>query len=101
MIPAREVLFTARSLAGFSHVTEDALAAFRDARVRRLIRHAYDRVPWYHSLFEAHGIRPADIRGVRDLPRVPATGRAELQACAAEAVVARGIDLGRLVVNRT
>lgn len=50
-----------------------------DTRVRRLIRHAYDNVPYYRQLFDSHRIRPADIQGVKDLRRIPVSTKQDLQ----------------------
>ena len=44
-----------------------ALIRYQSERLRRLVRHAYERVPYYRSLFDRHRLRPEDIRGVEDL----------------------------------
>jgi phenylacetate-CoA ligase len=81
--------------------TREAIRAFQDAQLRRLVTHAAERVPRYRRLFAAHGVRPGDVRGVDDLGRLPMTERREIQASAAEDLVAGGIDPERLIVRRT
>ncbi|MEP7028050.1 MAG: phenylacetate--CoA ligase family protein [Candidatus Eisenbacteria bacterium] len=47
------------------------LRARQDARVRELVAWAHARVPYYREVFAERGLRPADIRGALDLPRLP------------------------------
>lgn len=47
------------------------LAEHREMRLRRLVRHAYERTPYYRELFDRHGLAVTDIRAVSDLARVP------------------------------
>ncbi len=51
------------------------LEAYQSERLRALVRHAYERVPYYRQLYDAHGVRPEDIRGVADLARLPIATR--------------------------
>ncbi|HXJ83139.1 MAG TPA: hypothetical protein VMS64_31205 [Candidatus Methylomirabilis sp.] len=77
------------------------LLAFRDAQLRRLVRHAYDRVPHYRRQFDDHGVRPEDIRTADDLPRLPLTTREELQALPLSDRLERGADPERLITRET
>lgn len=77
------------------------IEAFRDARLRELVRHAWERVPYYRRLFGRHGITPRDIGGVADLAAIPTTSKKTLQALPAEDLLARGVDAERLVAHRT
>jgi phenylacetate-CoA ligase len=64
----------------------------QDRALRSIVRHAYENVPHYRRLFDAHGVKPDDVR---------TTSRDELRLAPAEDVVARGIRPDRLVVHRT
>ena len=79
----------------------EKLRRFRDRRVRELVRHAYDNVPYYRRLFDEHGVRPGEIEGVADLPRIPITTRKVLQETPLAERVSRGIDPDKLVTRRT
>jgi phenylacetate-CoA ligase len=81
--------------------TRDALLAFQDVQLRRLVAHAWANVPRYHRLFEHHGLRPDDVRGRADLARIPITTRADLQGAAPQDLVARGARLDRLDLHAT
>jgi len=40
-------------------------------RLRSLIKHAYENVPYYHALFKERDLRPEDIKTVEDLNKLP------------------------------
>ena len=79
----------------------EALIRYQSERLRRLVRHAYENVPYYRTLFDRHGLKPEHIRGVEDLTKIPISSRREIQALPADQIVARGIDPERLEVHRT
>ena len=74
---------------------------FQSRQLRRLVRHAYERVPYYQRLFRNAGLRWQDFRGVEDLERIPITSRQTLQSLPAHDLVASGFDVRKLVVHRT
>ena len=47
------------------------LESYADERLRKLIRHAGEHVPYYRELFRAIGFDPATFRGRDDLVRLP------------------------------
>ena len=51
------------------------LRAWRDRRLAEVVRVAYERVPYWRDLFDAHSLKPNDIRTVADLERVPTLSR--------------------------
>lgn len=81
--------------------TREELDAFRDRRLRALVRHAARHVPFYREHFARHDFDPAQVTGVRDLESIPPVSRREIAARPAGDVVARGIDPARLVSHRT
>jgi phenylacetate-CoA ligase len=61
------------------HSRED-LDARADAKLRLLVRHAYEHVPYYRELFDQANIAPSEIQGRLDLAWVPITEKAQLRA---------------------
>lgn len=57
----------------------DELRALQDRRVARLARYVYERVPHYRRVMEETGVRPADVRSVEDLPKLPLTRKDDLR----------------------
>ena len=49
----------------------EELADLQNRMLQRLIRHAYERVPFYRERFDRLGIQPGDIRTAADLPDLP------------------------------
>jgi phenylacetate-CoA ligase len=78
-----------------------ALIRYQSERLRRLVRHAYECVPYYRNLFDRHRLRPEHIRGVEDLAKIPISSRLEIQAQPPDQIVVRGIDPESLEVHRT
>ena len=70
----------------------DRIRAYQDARVRRLVEHAWARIPYYRRLMEAAGLRPADIRTRASLARFPITRRRDLQGVPLDDLIAPGVD---------
>jgi phenylacetate-CoA ligase len=55
------------------------LRALQLERLKWSVRHAYDNVPHYRRKFDAHGVRPDDLKGLGDLARFPFTTKQDLR----------------------
>jgi phenylacetate-CoA ligase len=55
------------------------LEAYQDERLRAVVAHAYETVPFYRRRFDAHKLKPADIRTSADLPKVPLLTRQDVR----------------------
>lgn len=97
----RRRLATLRRLSAHPRRSRAELRAFQDEQLRRLVRHAHAKVPFYRRLFDQHGLDPASIRGVQDLSRIPITSRRDRMAQPLEDLIAEGVDPARLVGGRT
>lgn len=47
------------------------LQNYQNEKLRKLIKHAYENVPYYHKLFEENRLKPDDIKTIKDLPKIP------------------------------
>ncbi|SFK31155.1 phenylacetate--CoA ligase family protein [Falsiroseomonas stagni] len=63
-------------------LSRDALRARQEADFRKLLAFAW-QVPFYQRLWGAKGIEPGDIRGLDDLPKLPAYDKSDLMASVA------------------
>ncbi len=77
------------------------LRLWQDARLRRLVSHAYESVPLYRRLFDRHRLHPRHVRGVRDLEIIPFIDKAELRRQSPSDLLARGHDPAELLEVRT
>jgi len=91
-------------LRGFLHgpgLDRESIKNFQEQRLRALVQHAYNRVPYYRRLFDQARLKPGQIGGLDDLARIPITSRADLQSLPASETVASGFVPDKLIVHRT
>jgi phenylacetate-CoA ligase len=79
----------------------EQVRALQDRKLRRLVDHAYAHVPYYRRLFDSAGLRPADIRGVGDLCRIPVSSKRQLAAVRWDDLLARNLDRRRCRESRS
>lgn len=101
MHAALATLGTARALRRHLGGSPDEIREFQDRALRRLVRHAYERVPYYRALFDRHRLHPRHIRGVRDLALIPFTSKREMRDRPEHERLAAGVDPARLLHVRT
>jgi phenylacetate-CoA ligase len=77
--------------------SRETLRNFQTRRLRALVRHAYERVPYYRRLFDRAQLIPQDIRTLDDLQRIPTSQKIDFRDLPEADVVARGVDPGRIV----
>jgi phenylacetate-CoA ligase len=51
----------------------------QQAKLQKLIRHAYKNIPFYKDRFDSIGIRPEDIRTTADIKRLPVVEKEDLR----------------------
>lgn len=90
-----------RAVARHAGASRATIEAFRNERLRAIVRHAYERVPYYRELFDRHGVHPRHVRTTADLVRIPITTREDLRAFAPKRLVARGLDPEQLIMTMT
>jgi phenylacetate-CoA ligase len=76
--------------------TPAEVAAYQEARLRRLIEHAHANVPYYRTLLRSHGVTPAQIRTLADLDRIPISSKADLRRQPTLDLLAAGLHPDRL-----
>lgn len=60
--------------------TREQFQELQNAKLRALIRHSYDNVPYYRRLFDIHGLKPKDIQSTSDLYKIPTLTKDDLRA---------------------
>jgi phenylacetate-CoA ligase len=79
----------------------DGLRRHQEAKLKRLLEHAWHTVPYYRHHLKRAGLRPADVRGLDDLAHLPVTRKCDLQAAAPDAALSAAFDPVRLVREHT
>jgi phenylacetate-CoA ligase len=81
---------------GRTRIVED-----QNRRLRRVIAHARERVPYYRKLFDEHGVDPDAVTDRTGLSSLPLTNREDLQALPAHDLLAAGVNAAHLLSYTT
>jgi phenylacetate-CoA ligase len=76
-----------------------AIRRLQEARLRALVRHAWQRVPFYRRRFEAAGITPEDVQSLDDLARLPVVTKSDLLGEPLGEILAQGVEPGHCRVS--
>ena len=55
------------------------LRKLQGERLKSLVQRAYDNVPFYRAKLDAQGVKPADVRGIEDIAKLPFTLKPEFR----------------------
>lgn len=59
--------------------SREELQAYQDRRLRALVTHAYETVPYYRRVWDECGVRPEVIQGTADLGKLPLLTRDDVR----------------------
>ena len=65
------VLWHARHEAGVSFWPLERILQIQNRRIRAMVRHAYDTVPFYGSVMRQAKLRPEEFKTADDLTKLP------------------------------
>jgi phenylacetate-CoA ligase len=78
--------FTRRRLSYCGNILErtqwmekEELKKLQTGKLKALLRHAYENVPYYHRILRNSGFRPADFNRLEDMQRIPILKRSSLR----------------------
>lgn len=77
------------------------LQKLQKKKLRAIIKHAYENVEFYHKKFDAHGLKPDDIRTVNDLQKLPITRRSDIRKFFPEGFVASNVSFEKCQKHTT
>jgi phenylacetate-CoA ligase len=63
----------------FETLPREALEAIQLRRLQALVERVYNLVPFYRQKYDASGIKPGDIKSLKDLQRLPFTTKQDLR----------------------
>jgi len=90
-------LFLLNKLRGNLKLTRAKLEEIQQKKLKDLLKHAYENVPYYQHLFDSNRIKPEDIRNVKDLEKIPVTDKAVLRSMKRSDIMAKNINQGECV----
>lgn len=65
------------------------LRALQERKLRAIVRHAYDTVPFHRRRFDEAGLDPGTIRTLDDLERIPTMTKRDLQSSSTDMISSR------------
>lgn len=77
------------------------LEELQNRKLRAIVKHAYERVPYYYKLFNSARIKPDDIKTRKDLIKIPITTKKDLQKLPITERAAKGVDITKCIKMRT
>ncbi|MGI5978025.1 MAG: phenylacetate--CoA ligase family protein [Oscillospiraceae bacterium] len=57
----------------------EELTKLQSERLRAVVKRVYENVPFYTKKFDEMGLKPEDIHGIEDLPKLPFTNKQDLR----------------------
>lgn len=89
------------SLWGHARSSPRRIVDFRNRKLRSVITHAYQAVPYYRQLFDDAGIDPNHIRTIQDLHSIPVSTSLAYRREPLERVLSRSVHPERLACHNT
>ncbi len=78
----------------------DELREYQNEKLRAIIKHSYENVPYYRKKMDALKLRPDDIKTIDDLPKMPILTREDIKANFDE-LTARNFKRSELIIGHT
>lgn len=79
-------------------LSPDEIRSIQDAKLAKLIEHAYRTVPFYREVMDKCGLVPDDITCVDDLPKLPILTKDIIRANYPDKMISTVFDASKLVV---
>lgn len=78
----------------------EKLEEYQMQKLEKLLRHAYENVPYYHRVFDERCLKPKDIQSLDDFKKLPFTSKEDIKKHGAD-FLAKNLDVKKLVLTRT
>ncbi len=79
----------------FEKMSRGRLVELQEERLKKIVRHCYDRIPVYKEKFGDAGISPEDVRTLDDLAKVPFTTKDDLRKAYPYGML--GVEMGSVL----
>jgi phenylacetate-CoA ligase len=80
--------------------TRDQLDEYQNFRLRLLVHHAYDSVPYYNDLFKKNKLTPNDIQSKSDLVKIPILTKSIIKKEGIERFTSKAIN-NKLIIKQS
>ncbi|MBN1502107.1 phenylacetate--CoA ligase family protein [Candidatus Woesearchaeota archaeon] len=69
--------------------------------LKKIVKHAYDHVPFYKRLYDNHDVKPEDIKALSDIQKLPVITKEDIRKRPLENVTAENISKNRWIEHHT
>jgi len=80
---------------------KEELQQIQEKKLRKIIDHAYNRIPFYHKKFREANILPSDIKNIKDINKIPLTTKEEIRNNYPNNILAENINLSNCKIWNT
>ncbi len=77
------------------------LKKYQNKKIRALIKHSYENVPYYHSLLKKARIAPDDIKTIDDLRKIPISSKKNIRDATLKEIAAKNTDINSCILYST
>jgi phenylacetate-CoA ligase len=88
-------LFEAIKLMKNQWKSPEQIRCIQSQKLRNLVRHSYEKVPYYRKLFDSLKLKPEDIQSADDLKKLPLLSKKIIKSLPLNQLIARGVDIKR------
>jgi len=85
-------MFVLRNLQRNLKLPRSTIQEIQGNKLRLLVNHAYENVLYYRQLFDSNRIRLRDIKGIKDLEKIPVTDKTVMRAVRKADIMAKNIN---------
>jgi phenylacetate-CoA ligase len=96
-----EHFHTLMALPRNTKAARERIVAFQSRKLKSVVQHAYENVPYYRELFNLAGLKPVDIRAIDDLSLIPVTSSKDYRKHPVQRTLTRGMRLKSLFCHST
>ena len=82
-------------------LSEQKLAEIQQGKLKAIIKHSYENVPYYRKIFDSVRVKPKDIKSIEDLFKIPITTKPTLQSLPLTEITAKNVNLSKCISLRT
>jgi len=97
----RKFLFGSSFLKRTPHLSREQMLDWQWERISRLVRHAWDHVPFYRDHYGKVSFEPGDLKSWDDFHRLPTLTKDQVIANFPDRMLASGRQLDDLIVSRS
>ncbi len=77
-------------------LSDDKLRKYQDKRLRKMVKFAYT-VPLYHDKYKKEGIHPDDIRGIKDIKKLPMVSKHDFKKYYPDGIISSKVNRNKLI----